>query len=82
MTLPARDIALTEIKEWSPDHVRKLARIWIVNAGHVVALGATPEGARSLAEHLGIAEEEARRLVTATEARLAAADTAPGAKTP
>ncbi|MCP9494546.1 MAG: DUF4332 domain-containing protein [Pyrinomonadaceae bacterium MAG19_C2-C3] len=71
MTRP-NDILLTEIKGWTLEHIRKLARIWIVTAGHVLDVGATPEGVRSLAEHLGIAEKEARRLIAATKARIAA----------
>lgn len=71
MTRP-HDILLTEIEGWTLEHVRQLARVWIMTAGHIIALGATPEGVRSIAEHLGIAEEEARRLVAVTEARVAA----------
>ena len=54
---------LHEVPGWSQEHVRRLAQAWITTAEQVVALSATPGGLQSLAEQLGVSEDEARRLV-------------------
>jgi hypothetical protein len=56
-------IALKSIKELPEEIVRKLSEIWITTVEQVVATSATPGGLTSLAQHLGVSEEETRHLV-------------------
>ena len=59
------DTSLHDIPGWTKEHVERLAPAWITSAEQVVALGATPGGLRSLAEQLGVSEDEAGALVEA-----------------
>jgi hypothetical protein len=54
---------LAAVPGWPTELVEKLRGRWITTAQQVVAVGATPEGVRSLAEQLGIAPEAARQLI-------------------
>jgi hypothetical protein len=59
------DTPLHAVPGWTPESVERLAKAWITSAEQVVALGSTPGGLGSLAEQLGVSEDEARRLVEA-----------------
>ena len=59
------DTPLDGVPGWTPEYVERLAKAWITSAEQVVALSATPGGVRSLAEQLGVSEDEARDLVEA-----------------
>lgn len=56
---------LHDVPGWTEEYVERMARAWITTAEQVVALSATPGGPRSLAEQLGMSEDEARPLVEA-----------------
>ena len=62
---------LDGVPGWSADQVARLRESWITTAEQVVALSATERGVRSLAEQLGVREDEARRLVESARAQLA-----------
>jgi hypothetical protein len=64
------DIPLESVPGWSDDHLAKLKSSWITTAEQVVALSATHNGIRSLAEQLQVSEDEVRRLVESAKARL------------
>jgi hypothetical protein len=59
------DTPLTNVPGWTQEHVDRLAQSWITSAEQVVAVSATPGGLRSLAEQLGVSEDEAQPLVEA-----------------
>lgn len=59
------DTPLRDVPGWTDEHVERLAQAWITTAEQVVAISSTPGGLRSLAEQLGISEDEAGRLVEA-----------------
>ncbi len=64
------DTPLKDVPGWTTQHIERLAASWITTAEQVVALGGTPGGIRSLAEQLGVPEDEARRLLEAARAKL------------
>lgn len=68
--VPSEDILLENVKEWPKELVDKLKRSWITTVEQVVATSATPGGLASLAQHLGVSEDETRRLVAAARAYL------------
>ncbi len=59
------DTSLHDVPGWTAEHVERLAQAWITSAEQVVAVSSTPGGLRSLAEQLGVSEDEARPLVEA-----------------
>jgi hypothetical protein len=61
---------LHKVPGWSADHVARLAKSWINSAEQVVAVSATNGGLQSLAQQLGVSEEETRRLVDLARAAL------------
>ena len=56
---------LRDVPGWKAEYVERLAQAWITSAEQVVAVSSTPGGLRSLAEQLGVSEDEANRLVEA-----------------
>jgi hypothetical protein len=70
------DTPLTNVPGWTSDLVERLAQAWITSAEQVVALGATDGGLQSLAEQLGVSDEQARHLVAAARAQLSPAQRA------
>jgi hypothetical protein len=66
MTAPAQ-VPVDTVKEWPEDIVRRLKQSWITSVEEVLAISATPGGLRSLAQHLGVSEGEAQRLVAIAE---------------
>jgi hypothetical protein len=64
------DTPLTDVSGWSKNHIARLKESWITTAEQVVALSATADGVRSLAQQLNIPEDEVRRLVDAARAKL------------
>jgi hypothetical protein len=54
---------LHKVPGWTADQVERLAKSWINSAEQVVAVSATNGGLASLAQQLGVSQEEARRLV-------------------
>jgi hypothetical protein len=67
------DTPLESVPGWSEGQVAQMKQSWITTAEQVVALGATRNGIRSLAEQLEVSEDEARGLVEAARAKLAPA---------
>jgi len=65
------DTPLTDVPGWPDEHVEKLKDYWITTAQQVVALSATTRGLRTLAERLGVSEDEVQRLIDAAQATLA-----------
>ena len=59
------ETSLHDVPGWTRTHVERLAQAWITSAEQVVAVSSTPGGLRSLAEQLGVSEDEARPLVEA-----------------
>jgi hypothetical protein len=64
---------LESVEGWTADNVSKMKAIWITTAEQVVALGATPNGLRSLSEQLNVDLDEAQQLLAAARARLSPA---------
>jgi hypothetical protein len=64
---------LKTVPGWTPRHLDKLAAAWIDSAEQVVAIAATPDGLRSLAEQLQVPEAEAQQLVDLARAALPSA---------
>ena len=67
------DTPLESVPGWSEDRIARLKQSWITSAEQVVALAATRDGIRSLAEQLGVPQDEAQRLVEAARSELAPA---------
>jgi hypothetical protein len=61
---------LHSVSGWPSSLVQKLAHDWITTAEQVVATSANATGIQTMATHLGITEEEMRRLVAAARAAL------------
>jgi hypothetical protein len=64
------DTPLESVPGWSKEDVAHMKKSWITTAEQVVALGATTDGIRSVAEQLGVPEDEARRLIEAARMKL------------
>lgn len=69
-------IALESVVEWPKELVLKLSESWVTTVEQVVALSSTPNGLGSLAKHLGVSEEETRRLIAVARAYLSSEDAA------
>ena len=67
------DIPLENVPGWSDEHVAHMKKSWITTAEQVVALSATPNGIRSLAEQLQTSEQEAQRLTDSARSSLSPA---------
>ena len=61
---------LEQVPSWSEDQVARMKESWITTAEQIVAVSATQDGVRSLAEHLAISEDKMRRLVDSARATL------------
>ena len=57
------ETSLHDVPGWTAEHVERMAQAWITTAEQVVAISSTPDGLHSLAEQLGVSEDEARPLV-------------------
>ena len=64
------DTPLANVPGWTKEHVERLAQAWITSAEQVVAVSTTPGGLRSLAEQLGVSEDDAHPLVEAARKTL------------
>lgn len=64
------DTSLKGLPGWTDAYVERLAQSWITTAEQVVAVSATEGGLRSVAEQLGVPEDEARHLVESARAEL------------
>jgi hypothetical protein len=67
------DTPLRDVPGWTDEYVERAEQAWITTAEQVVALDATPGGLRSLAEQLGVSEDEARPIVEAARNALQSA---------
>lgn len=67
------DTPLESVSGWSKAQVARLKKSWIMTAEQVVAVSATVDGVRSLAEQLNVSEAEVRRLVDAARVKLSPA---------
>jgi transcriptional regulator with XRE-family HTH domain len=70
------ETSLESVPGWSREQIARLKSSWITSAEQVVALSATTRGLCSLAEQLGVSEDEAQRLVDAARAELSPEDRA------
>ncbi len=61
---------LHQVPGWSTENVERLGQSWINTAEQVVAIGVTAGGVRSLAEQLGLSEQETQRLIALARAAL------------
>ena len=66
----SNDTPLSTVPGWSKAHVDALAGYWITTAEQVVGFGATSEGIQTLAKHLGMTEQQMRKLVDRARAAL------------
>ena len=66
----AQGISLTEIPELTQGAITRLQEIWVTTAEQLVATAATPGGARSLADHLGVTEERMTEIIKVAKAKL------------
>jgi hypothetical protein len=61
---------LHRVPGWSAENVARLGNSWISSAEQVVAIGVTSGGVQSLAEQMGISEQETQRLISLARAAL------------
>jgi hypothetical protein len=61
---------LTAVPGWTRAHTNKLAGNWITTAEQVVGMAATAQGVQTLAQQLGLSEQQMRRLVEQARAAL------------
>ena len=61
---------MDSVEGWTADNVSNMKDLWITTAEQVVALGATPNGVRSLSEQLQVDLDEAQQLMAAARAHL------------
>lgn len=64
-------VPVKDREEYPSEIVEKLEQGAITTAEQVVATGATPGGIPSLAQHLGVSEEETRQVAAPARSRLA-----------
>ena len=64
---------MESVEGWTAENASKMKDVWITTAEQVVALGATPNGVRSLSEQLDVDLDEAQRLLAAARAHLSPA---------
>jgi hypothetical protein len=61
---------LENVPGWTEIFAARMKEAWVTTAEQVVALGATSDGLRSLAEQLQVSEVKARQLIEAARAEL------------
>ena len=61
---------LERVPGWSSDQVARMKHSWITTAEQLLALGATPDGLRSIAQQLNVSEREAKRLLDSARGQL------------
>ena len=62
---------LRDVPGWPKAVAKKLEENWITTAEQLLAMSATADGLRSLAEHVGVSEDRMRQLVDAARGSVA-----------